>query len=99
DSPQVTDSIDHLEKSLANIQNITSNVQGQIGPAVKKLRQTAGSITALTKTIKKVMAGSPDSQQSVESLLGELDQAASAIKTLANFLTRHPEALIQGRSK
>lgn len=98
-SPQVTNSLNHLEKSLANVQKITANVQGQIAPTVKSLRETASSITALTQTIKKVMVGSNDSQQSIESLLAELDRAARAVRTLANFINRHPEALIRGRSQ
>jgi paraquat-inducible protein B len=36
-------------------------------------------------------------RQSLDQMLTELAQAARSIRSLANYLDRHPEALLQGR--
>jgi paraquat-inducible protein B len=38
-------------------------------------------------------------QHGVERLLGELTDTARSIRLLADFLDRHPESLIRGRSQ
>lgn len=98
-SPDVAQSIRHLNKALTNLQRLTGEAQGQIRPTLESLRRVANAIDAATNEINKVMGGSLESQESVQQLVSELTRAARAVRILANYLQRHPEALITGRKQ
>ena len=98
-SPEITQSMAHLDKTLDNAQAITGNARGRVGPAITSLRDAAVAAAEAARTITNVTGGSLDSQQNIRRLVGELTRTARAIRTLANYLSRHPESLLQGRSR
>lgn len=98
-SPKIMESITHLDKTLANAQSITTNARGHIEPTIASLRNAAQAAATMAKTITRVTGGGPDSQADIKNLVSELTRTARAIRTLANYLDRHPGALIYGRSK
>lgn len=98
-SPEITQSLAHLDKTLDNAQAITGNARGRVGPAITSLRDAAVAAAEAARTITNVTGGSLDSQQNIRRLVGELTRTARAIRTLANYLSRHPESLLQGRSR
>lgn len=95
-SPKIRQSIDHLDAALANVQRVTSR-HGEIQPTLESLRHAANATTLLAKTINQVTGGSIDQQVDLEDLIGELTRTARSIRVLADYLQRHPEALIEGR--
>lgn len=98
DSPQLEQSIRHLNKALANLQSVTGEAKGQLKPTLRSLRQVAQATQATANTINQVMGGSMANQENVQELVTELTRASRAVRILANYLQRHPEALIRGRS-
>jgi paraquat-inducible protein B len=42
--------------------------------------------------------GNSDFQRNLSRLLDQVDEAARSIRLLADFLDRHPEALLRGRT-
>lgn len=98
-SPEIRKSLDHLDKTLANAQVITGNARGQVEPTITSLRHAADAAATMATTITRITGGAPQTQADVQNLVAELTRTARAIRTLANYLDRHPEALIQGRSK
>lgn len=96
-SPQVQQSLQHLNKVLANLQTVTGAAKQQLGPTLKSLRQVADATQSTADTINRVMGGSLGGQQNVQQLVGELTRAARSVRVLADYLQRHPEALIRGR--
>lgn len=104
-SPQLRESLKHLNETLAGL-NVTVHRTGpQVTRLVVSLRRTADSlrhtanqINRTTVTANAVLGGTPTSQdRNVRAALYELTQAARSIRSLANYLDRHPDALIRGR--
>jgi paraquat-inducible protein B len=105
-SPELRASLKHLNDTMAGL-NVTVH---RTGPQVTRLvvslrrtadslRRTANQINRTTVTANAVLGGTPTSQdRNVRAALYELTQAARSIRSLANYLDRHPEALIRGRN-
>jgi len=105
DSPRLDDSIRHLDRSLTELDQALRTAGPQLAPTlttvrqtVASLRQTATDIDATADTARQLMSSSVASPgASVQQALRELSDASRSIRSLANYLDRHPEALIRGR--
>jgi len=65
---------------------------------VDSLRETAGAIDAMALSTQKLVGGSPDSPDgNLEQSLRELTEASRSVRTFADYLDAHPEALVRGR--
>ena len=94
-SPEVKHSIQELDKSLTNIDGITRQTDAQIGPLLTQLRSFA---TSADETVKK--AGSSGSGGGdLPGALREVKDAARSVRTLADYLESHPEALLRGKTQ
>lgn len=106
-SPQLRDTIDHLDRAVAALDKTLHQVGPQIAPtvmsahqAIDALRATALQLDATAAALRTISGSAPTSPNgNVEHTLDELAQAARAVRTLADYLDQHPEALLQGRSK
>jgi len=96
-SPALKDSIRQLDAALAQIHETTQQAGPQISALVERLRKTAGQLDSTAGAADKLLGGSP-AQTGLQSALRELTDAARSVRDLANYLERHPEALIHGRS-
>jgi paraquat-inducible protein B len=97
-SPKLTDSIDHLDSTLADVDRTVHQVSPQVKPLVLQLRRAADAAQQTVSQADRIIGGSPTSQNSdVPAALHELTEAARSIRSLADYLDRHPEALIKGR--
>jgi hypothetical protein len=97
-SPKVTRTIAHLEQSMAHIDRITDRMEGKVGPLVESLRQTSQEAQSAVRSADAVLGGRVGSQdRNLPSALHELTRAARAMRALADYLDRHPEAVISGR--
>ena len=98
-SPKVDDSLTHLHHSLVQLDLMLSQVQPQIGPLVSKLNEAAGEVASISIAVKQLLDGDGAAQDSsIPEALRQLNETARAIRTLADYLDRHPEALIRGKS-
>lgn len=105
DSPQLDDSIQHLDRSLAELDRTLRTAGPQVAPTlasvrttVTSLRQTANDIDATSDTARHMLSSSVAAPgASVQQALRELSDAARSIRSLADYLDQHPEALIRGR--
>ncbi len=98
-SAEMKNSIRHLDRALANIQAITHNARGHIGVTIDAVRQAAQQAAKMLRAVRSVVGGRYIAQQNVRSLIAELVRMARAIRSLANYLDAHPEALLEGRTK
>lgn len=106
-SPRIQDSLDHLDRTLAGLDKTVHTAGPQVAPTLKELRQTikslrgtAAQIDATAKTTRHLMGGGAAAPNgNLQQALRELTQAARAMRSLANYLDQHPEALLRGRSQ
>ncbi|MFZ7125613.1 MAG: intermembrane transport protein PqiB [Desulfobacterales bacterium] len=88
--------VNSLEVTLAAVQNLVRNMDEQVGPEVGRtllqIRQTLAGM-------ERLMQPESPLQQEFARAAGEMAEAARTVRNLADFLERHPEALIQGKDK
>lgn len=104
-SPQLQDSINHLDRSLTELDRTLHAAGPQVGPTLESVRQTidhlrhtADDIDGTAEAARKLMGGSAASPNgNLQQAVHELTGTARAVRTLANYLDQHPEALVRGR--
>lgn len=97
-SPKIEDSLSHLNNSLAQLDLMLGQVQPQIGPLVSKLNDAAGQVSSISLAVKHLLDGEGAAQDSsLPEAIRQLNETARSIRTLADYLDRHPEALIRGK--
>jgi paraquat-inducible protein B len=96
-SPELTRSLQSLQKSLDNVEKLTAMANTELPPLVHSLRDTADAATKTLQSADRTLgngAGGGD----LPGMLHELTEAARSIRSLADFLDEHPEALLRGRT-
>jgi paraquat-inducible protein B len=97
-SPKMDESLAHLNHTLAELDQVMGNVEPQIGPLVTKLNQAAAEISATALATHQLLDNDGGGQgDGLTQTLQQLNEAARSIRTLADYLGRHPEALIRGK--
>lgn len=97
-SPKTEASLAHLAGTLADIDETMAQVKPQIGPLMTKLNDAAGQLRDVAVAARRLLDG--DGQASDTSLpetINRLDDALRSIQSLADYLDRHPDALIRGK--
>ncbi|HTT05074.1 MAG TPA: MlaD family protein [Steroidobacteraceae bacterium] len=95
-SPRIKDAISQLDAALRQIHQMTSSAAPQVPQIISRLRSTANDLDAAVRSAQQLVGGSA-TQNGLESTVGEITEAARAVRSLADYLDRNPEALIRGR--
>lgn len=104
-SPQLRDSLAHLNATLAALDRISRQAGPQVAPTLRDVRTTVASLRsaaqqldATAQSARLAMGMSPAAPSgNLQHALDELAGAARAVRSLANYLDEHPEALLRGR--
>jgi paraquat-inducible protein B len=103
--PQLKKTMAALEAAMIDVQDIARKLDTDATPALKRLPAIAAqlqeAITKANRLIGSVNAGYGDDsrfRRDLDRLLPQLTDTARSIRALADLLTRHPEALIKGRT-
>jgi paraquat-inducible protein B len=96
-SPKLKDAVAELDASLKQIRTTVGRVGPQVTALAGKLRDTADQLDETAKAADKTLGGTP-SQHGLDKTMREISDAARSVRSLADYLDRHPEALIKGRS-
>ena len=102
---QLAQSMATLQSTLASAQALLQNLNRGVEPVIARLPAIAAGLEdAIRKTdrlVGSVEAGYGANSQlnrDTARLLVQLSDAARSVRVLADLLTRHPEALIRGRT-
>lgn len=89
-SPKAEEALDSLNVSATELQALMRNLDQQIGPLLNQARGTLASAEAMV---------GPDSavRYDLNAMFKELTGAARSIRVFADYLERHPEALLTGK--
>jgi paraquat-inducible protein B len=97
-SPELQDSLTHLHSTLASIDELLHDVQPQIGPLIGKLNDAVAELSGTATALRQVAeSGGANEDASLPEAIRQITEAARSIKTLTDYLDRHPEALIRGK--
>jgi paraquat-inducible protein B len=99
-SPQLHDSLDHLDKTLATADRITRQAEPKIGPTIEALQKAAASAQQAAAAASQTLGGDGGTQDSdLPGAIRQLTEAARSIRSLTDYLGRHPEALLRGKKE
>ena len=104
-SPEVKQALASLTGTLTDAQTLVRRADAGLAPLFKRLPDMAADLQQTLAHTNKLV-GSADSsygsnsqfQRDLERLMAQLNDTARSIRLLADFLDRHPEALIRGRT-
>src|SRR6185437_3542311 len=104
-SPRLRDSLAHLDATLAALDRMSRQAGPQVAPTLREIRMTVASLRAAAQQLdstaesaRLAMGTSPAAPSgNLQHALDELADAARAVRSLADYLDEHPEALLRGR--
>jgi len=89
-----------LEGATAALSNIDANLTPALKTTVDELRQAVATANLLlTNTDATLLGKDAPAQQELRDALQEIAAAARSVRVLADYLDRHPEALIRGKTE
>ncbi len=102
-SPELRDSLRHLDSALKTLDRTTQQAAPEIAPMIKALRRTADSAQkaaeAAGQTLGGPGGGGGGQDANLPAAIRQLTEAARSIRSLTDYLSRHPEALLRGKKE
>ncbi|MEA3176926.1 MAG: paraquat-inducible protein [Gammaproteobacteria bacterium] len=95
--PQLGHALQSLDDTLTRLDKVTHDIEPDIKSLIKSLRDTADSAQNTLNTIQGLAGNTAPSGTDLPRMMRELTEAARSVRGLADYLDRHPEALIRGR--
>ena len=95
--PELGHALKSLDETLTRLDKMTAEVEPDIKLLIKSLHDTADSAQKTLDTVQALIGNSAPAGTDLPRLMRELTEAARAVRGLADYLDRHPEALIRGR--
>lgn len=104
--PKLKDSLVALQATLAGSQALVKNLDRGLEPVLKRLPALASALEEATRRSDRVL-GSVEAAYGANSqfnrdlgrLMAQVADAARSVRVLTDLLSRHPEALIRGRTE
>lgn len=103
-SPEIQGAVTALGEAAENLQVVLRAAGREIGPVSESLRRTAdrasGTLTsadAALASVQDLVGKKSGLPADIDAVLNELTRAARSIRVLADYLERHPEALVRGK--
>ena len=102
-SPQVKQAIQSLQQVLDDTSKLVRKADAGATPVLKQLPQLSAELQQTLARARDLLGaggygGSSDFQRNAERTLDQVNETVRSVRLLADFLTRHPEALIRGRT-
>lgn len=100
-SPEVKQALVELDRTLASLHQLTASADHDLTPVMQRLPSIADSLQQAVGNANTALAaygGSSDFHRSLQQTLNQLNETARSIRSLVDYLNRHPSSLIFGRS-
>jgi paraquat-inducible protein B len=99
-SPATRASVVHLNHSLSELDGMMTETRPKVGPLIDNLNRSAEQLQTLATSANAVVSGDGATQDaSLPGTLRQLTDAARSLRALADYLGRHPEAVLRGKAK
>lgn len=102
-SKQLQQTLNNLNESVANVQHLTATADRQVLQLISELRAVATQTDAAVRSARSLLNNQSGvtatglETAGLSQTLYQLSEAARAVQELADYLARHPSALIRGR--
>jgi paraquat-inducible protein B len=88
---------DSLESAAGEVARLARNLDGRIEPIATAATDALGEAGAAMRSVQTLVGQGSAARYQLERMLTEAGGAARALRELADYLQRHPEALIKGK--
>lgn len=88
-----------LQRAAINTAELTEHLQGEWIPLTRSARAALDQGTRTLQSLDALVATDSPTRYRIEQLLRESTAAARSIRVLADYLERHPEALLKGKDR
>ena len=102
--PQMKKALTDLSSTISDLNNLVGHLDSGMSPALQQLpgiatglQKTLTSVNKLALSLDSGYGGNTQFNRDLERLLVQVNDALRSIRSLADLLARHPEALIKGR--
>ncbi len=102
--PELKQAVAELSGTLAAVQDVARKLDNGLTPTLKQLpaltNELTRTVTNTNKLVQSLNTGYGDNtkfNRDVDRMLAQLNDTLRAVRSLADLLSRHPEALIKGR--
>lgn len=95
--PQLAHALQSLDGTLTRLDAMTRDMQPDLKALVRSLRDTADAAQNTLSSVQGLTGNGAGSATDLPRLMRELTDAARSVRELADYLDRHPEALLRGR--
>jgi paraquat-inducible protein B len=95
--PALGHAVRNLDATLSHLEQITRDLQPQIQPLIASLKATADAAQMAAQSASGTLGPDGALATQLPGLLQQMADAARSLRELADFLQRHPEALLNGR--
>ncbi|HXR88992.1 MAG TPA: MlaD family protein [Steroidobacteraceae bacterium] len=95
--PELGHALKSLDDTLTRLDKVTQEAAPDIQSLLKSLRDTADSAQSTLNTVQSLIGSTAPAGTDLPRLVRELTEAARSVRGLADYLDRHPEALLRGR--
>ena len=90
----------NVQALTANVRDITAEAKPRVGPLMDKLTATAAGLDAASAAARTTFTGEGANQgEGLPDTIRQLNEMSRSIRSLTDYLGRHPEALIRGKAK
>jgi paraquat-inducible protein B len=96
DSPDLQSSLTHLSASLASLDAMLNDAKPQVGPLLEHLKDTSEQLSEAASEARRLLQDS-GGDANLSDAIQQLSEAARSIRSLTDYLSRHPEALLRGK--
>ncbi len=101
--PDIKDALRNLSGTLADVQHLVRHADQGLTPVLQRLPRISDELQQAVSHANAALGesgygGNSDFQRNLGRVLDQVNDAARSIRLLADFLDRHPEALIRGRT-
>lgn len=97
-APQVAPTLRSLRGTAEQLHTAMQQAGPEIAPMIRALRDTAEQIDATARSARELTGTATSTPNgNLRETLKELTRTARAVRSLADYLERHPNALITGR--
>jgi paraquat-inducible protein B len=101
--PDVKNALRKLSETLTDVQHLVRNADHGLTPVLQKLPKISEDLQAAVAHANAALGeggygANSDFSRGVSRVLDQVNDAARSIRMLVDFLDRHPEALIRGRT-
>ncbi len=95
--PQLSHALSQLDSALTHLNQLSVSLQPETQSLIASLREAAAAAQRTADAAGAVLGASGTQSVDLPRLMQQLTDAARSVRELADYLDRHPEALLRGR--